>query len=90
MMLVAGSAKSGTGCGGHGDSLLRLKLLNNIYLEGVFSTGADCLIGPFFLYLIVSAYLQTRCKYYIRIYNDSTLSPNPEDQHFSLFLIPFY
>jgi hypothetical protein len=34
---------------GPGDSLIRSKLLNNIYLEGVFCTGADCLIGPFFL-----------------------------------------
>lgn len=68
-----------------GDSLLLSKLLNNIYLEGVFCTGADFLIGPFFLCLIVSFYLQTRCKYYIRIYNDSTPSPIPEDQSFFLY-----
>jgi hypothetical protein len=59
--------KAGQAVGALGDFLLRSNLLNNIYLEGVFCTGADILISPFFLCLTVSSYFQTPCKYYIRI-----------------------
>ena len=67
MKLIAVSAKGGQAVGASGIPYFDQSYFNNIYLEGVFCTGADILISPFFLYLIVFSYLQTRCKYYIRI-----------------------